>query len=112
LHFDVAINGGTVVRPLFFEFVNDTQARNIDHQFLWGASMMIIPVTNQSTEIVFAYIPHGLWYSIRYSDYGDVYENGNAAFKAPITDLIPVLLRGKPILTVSLFWYQNLFEVI
>src|SRR3569623_1151402 len=44
LHFSASLNGGTVVRPVFFEFPTDSDTHNLSHQFLWGSALMIIPV--------------------------------------------------------------------
>lgn len=49
LHFNVALNGGTVVRPLFFEFPGDAEAHNRGEEFLWGDSMLIAPVYTKVT---------------------------------------------------------------
>lgn len=37
-------DGGTVVRPLFFEFPTDTATYDISFQFMWGPGMLIAPV--------------------------------------------------------------------
>lgn len=47
LHFEASLHGGTVVRPVFFEFPNDTETYDLGYQFMWGAAMMIIPVVHQ-----------------------------------------------------------------
>ncbi|VDN35042.1 unnamed protein product [Gongylonema pulchrum] len=60
--------------------------------------MMIIPVVYEGQETVTAYIPDGLWYSMRESDYGNVSDTGTVTFSAPTTDMIPVLLRGGSII--------------
>ena len=42
LHFKASISGGTVVRPVFFEFPNDPVTVTLSHQFMWGEALMII----------------------------------------------------------------------
>ncbi|XP_065580074.1 lysosomal alpha-glucosidase-like [Artemia franciscana] len=54
--------GETVARPLFFEFPDDRSTYGIDVQFLWGSSLMIIPVLDPLEQVVTAYFPKGLWY--------------------------------------------------
>lgn len=44
LHFEAARFGGTVVRPLFFEFPDDDAARGNSEQFMWGSALLIAPV--------------------------------------------------------------------
>jgi alpha-glucosidase (family GH31 glycosyl hydrolase) len=44
LHFRASLYGGTVVRPVFFEFPTDPIASSLSHQFMWGDSIMVLPV--------------------------------------------------------------------
>ncbi|ETN75008.1 glycosyl hydrolase, family 31 [Necator americanus] len=48
LHFTVSVKGGTVIRPVFFEFPLDKETHNLGHQFMWGRSMMIVPVLKKA----------------------------------------------------------------
>lgn len=41
--------GGTVTRPLFFEFSNDSNTFAVDKQFLVGGGLMVSPVLTQGT---------------------------------------------------------------
>lgn len=59
------ISGDPVVRPLFFEFPQDPTTQEIDTQFLWGSSIMIVPVLEEGMDEVNAYFPAGQWYDIR-----------------------------------------------
>jgi lysosomal alpha-glucosidase len=52
----------TVVRPLFFEFPQDMKAYENDYQFLWGSSVMIMPVLTINVTKINAYFPSGNWY--------------------------------------------------
>lgn len=47
LHFSASLKGGTVVRPVFFEFPSDEDTQNLSHQFLWGSALLIVPVIQQ-----------------------------------------------------------------
>ena len=61
-------SGGTVLRPLFFEFPNDTNAGFIDEQFMWGSAMMFAPALNQGETVSTIYFPAGTWYhSVNYA---------------------------------------------
>lgn len=41
LHFNVSLYGGTVVRPVFFEFPGDPHTLNLSYQFMWGSAIMV-----------------------------------------------------------------------
>uniref|UniRef100_A0A8C4SG27 Alpha glucosidase 2 n=1 Tax=Erpetoichthys calabaricus TaxID=27687 RepID=A0A8C4SG27_ERPCA len=56
------IKGHTVARPLMFEFPSDVTTYSIDQQFLWGKSLMVIPVLEEKATSVTAYFPKGVWY--------------------------------------------------
>ncbi|XP_033209375.1 lysosomal alpha-glucosidase-like isoform X2 [Belonocnema kinseyi] len=94
--------GETVARPLFFEFINDSTTHDIDSQFLWGSSLMIIPVLDEvadKNERVQAYIPRGKWYNFHTKE--PIISCGkNMTLTAPI-DTIPLLIRGGFILPMQ-----------
>ncbi|VDK52504.1 unnamed protein product [Anisakis simplex] len=46
LMFEASRIGGTVIRPLFFEFSNDKTTHGISNQFMWGSAMLIVPVSS------------------------------------------------------------------
>lgn len=95
LHFEASLKGGTVVRPVFFEFPEDERTHDLGYQFMWGSGMMIIPVLNEGDTTVSSYLPNeATWYSLRSSEFGNVFGPGNVQFDAPTTELIPVLARG------------------
>lgn len=62
LFFKAHIKGTPVVRPLFFEFPQDSHTYGIRTQFMWGRSLLISPITRNCTYMSF-YIPAGLWYN-------------------------------------------------
>lgn len=47
LHHLASSNGGTVIRPVFFEYPHDTMTYNLGYQFMWGPSIMVAPVVYQ-----------------------------------------------------------------
>ncbi|XP_028310822.1 lysosomal alpha-glucosidase-like, partial [Gouania willdenowi] len=55
----------TVARPLFMEFPTDPNCWTIDHQFLWGSSLLISPVLDEGVVELVAYLPPGTWYSLQ-----------------------------------------------
>ncbi|KHJ78985.1 hypothetical protein OESDEN_21384 [Oesophagostomum dentatum] len=88
------MNGGTVVRPLFYEYPKDENTYNLGHQFLWGSSLLVAPVVYQGATSVNAYLPEDDWYSLFDSNYGQLVNHGYQSLYAPVTSLIPVLVRG------------------
>lgn len=88
--------GDTVARPLFIEFIDDKNTYDIDTHFLWGGSLLIIPVLKENEVTVDAYIPRGVWYDY-YSKIPISSTGENVTFSAPL-DRIPLLIRGGSIL--------------
>merc|ERR1711934_1008371 len=88
--------GGTVARPLMFEFTSDVNTYAIDKQMLWGESFLITPVLEEGATSVEGYFPAAVWY-----DYytgarmAGVSPAGGATFTldAPM-DYIPLHIRG------------------
>ncbi|CAK5083541.1 unnamed protein product [Meloidogyne enterolobii] len=80
LHFQASLKGGTVIRPLFFEFPNDFNTHDLNYQFLWGSSLMVIPVLDPGVDNVRAYFPiDSVWYSISHANqYGSEYFSGGS----------------------------------
>ncbi|XP_076621881.1 lysosomal alpha-glucosidase [Colletes latitarsis] len=88
--------GETVARPLFFEFPDDPATYDIDTQFLWGRSLMIVPVLKENAVNVSAYLPRGLWYDL-YTKIGVFAIDGRRTLDAPL-DTIPLMIRGGSVL--------------
>lgn len=65
LFYHAHIFGDPVIRPLFFEYPEDVKTHEIDTQFLWGSSIMIVPILIENTNETNAYFPAGKWYDIR-----------------------------------------------
>uniref|UniRef100_A0A0N5AMQ5 Maltase n=1 Tax=Syphacia muris TaxID=451379 RepID=A0A0N5AMQ5_9BILA len=118
LHFHASRFGGTVIRPLFFEFPHEYVTYDKGHQFLWGSGLMIIPVLEQDVVIASGYLPEAQWYSLRDNEYGTLYPPGENRFSAKTTELIPVLVRGGVILprqqpsTTTTASRKNPFEIL
>uniref|UniRef100_A0A914EBC2 P-type domain-containing protein n=1 Tax=Acrobeloides nanus TaxID=290746 RepID=A0A914EBC2_9BILA len=99
LHASASLKGGTVVRPVFFEFPRDNETHNLGHQFLWGSALMIAPVLYQGAVTVDVYLPsEAIWYSLYDYFYGTQISTGHQTFTAPWDYLIPVFVRGGYIL--------------
>ncbi|XP_038616574.1 maltase-glucoamylase, intestinal [Tachyglossus aculeatus] len=60
---DAHVNGSTVVRPLFHEFVEDPVSWDVFEQFLLGPAFLVSPVLKANAVHVSAYFPEARWYS-------------------------------------------------
>ncbi|KAL3074589.1 hypothetical protein niasHT_034926 [Heterodera trifolii] len=96
LHFRASLYGGTVIRPLFFEFPSDTNTHTLNFQFMWGPAMVIVPVVNPNVDSVHGYLPvNETWYSMSEAhEYGARIMPGFSTFKAPRDTPLPTFLRG------------------
>ncbi|KAH7678416.1 Protein AAGR-2 [Aphelenchoides avenae] len=95
LHFKASMHGGTVVRPVFFEFPGDLVAPTLSHQFMWGPAIIVIPVLYSGVDSVNGYLPtKATWYSLSDDRYGLKITPGHAEFPAPKDKHIPVFVRG------------------
>ncbi|KHJ86098.1 glycosyl hydrolase, family 31 [Oesophagostomum dentatum] len=47
LFFETSLYGGTVIRPVFYEYPKDTRTHDLGYEFLWGSSMLITPVLHE-----------------------------------------------------------------
>uniref|UniRef100_A0A7E4W746 P-type domain-containing protein n=1 Tax=Panagrellus redivivus TaxID=6233 RepID=A0A7E4W746_PANRE len=99
LHFNATRYGGTVVKPLFFEFPFDSMTHDLSKQFLWGPAVLVAPVIEAGVKTVSAYLPvEATWYSLFDTYYGSRIDGGRGVFPAPWTSIIPTFLRGGYIL--------------
>lgn len=90
------LHGGTVARPLLFEFPTDDQTFNIDEQFLLGSSFLVSPAVRPGQTSVKAYFPP----ASRWFDYRTGKELNPAGWldlDAPLS-YIPLHLRGGAII--------------
>lgn len=91
--------GETVVRPLFFEFPKENEVYSIDTQFLWGDSVMVIPVLEQNKNQTLAYFPKARWYN--FAEQTLLVKNGGRYLLLNIPlDKIVVAVRGGSILAL------------
>ncbi|XP_071442397.1 lysosomal alpha-glucosidase-like isoform X2 [Hetaerina americana] len=94
--------GEAVARPLFFEFPDDPNTHEIDRQFLWGYSLMIVPVLEEGKTSVEAYIPSGLWYDFYSKKLISSSHKGGHKMTLPApADTIPLLVRGGTIIPMQ-----------
>ena len=72
--------GEPLMRPLYYEFPNDTIAANIEDEFMWGDEMLVAPVLQKNATERKVYLPEGKWYRVIY----DTLYNGNTWINLPV----------------------------
>jgi alpha-D-xyloside xylohydrolase len=58
----VTNQGYTIMRPLVFDFQNDTSVYSIKDQFMYGPAILVNPVTSAGATSRSVYLPAGTWY--------------------------------------------------
>ncbi len=58
----ITSEGYTPMRPLVMDFPGDVKAQNIGDQFMFGPSILVNPVTEQSAHTRQLYLPKAKWY--------------------------------------------------
>ncbi|GAB6021373.1 hypothetical protein CHUAL_003981 [Chamberlinius hualienensis] len=94
----VTTRGGTVIRPLFFEFLNDSNTYFIQDQFLWGKELMIFPILEEGMTTVDVYFPEALWYF--WPDIQSVVKSNGKRIQVDLSDpkAVSVAIRGGSII--------------
>ncbi len=80
--------GTPVMRPLFYDFNDDSMAWNIEDQYMFGPSMMVAPILYADMRARDVYFPAGKKWKNIFT--GEIFEGGaTVSVDAPI-DIIPV----------------------
>jgi alpha-D-xyloside xylohydrolase len=58
----VTNQGYTIMRPLVFDFQNDSSVYSIGDQFMYGPAILVSPVTSAGATSRSVYLPVGTWY--------------------------------------------------
>lgn len=82
--------GIPIMRPLFFDFSQDTEAWNIDDEYMFGPDILVAPVIEEEDERD-VYLPAGATWTDAWS--GEKYDGGQRILvKAPL-EKIPLFLK-------------------
>ncbi len=88
---DAHKKGTPVMRPLFYEFPEDTKAWEIEDSYMFGDSLLVAPILTAGAKERLVYLPAGN--SWKEYETGKVYEGGNfIKVDAPL-EVIPVFIR-------------------
>ena len=98
LFHEAATSGAPVMRPLFWQYLDDLAAREIDDQFLLGRDLLVAPVYQEGADARRLYLPAGeyahFWSGERYQGPGWI------EVQAPLDEL-PLFVRGGAILPLG-----------
>lgn len=108
---NVTKHGDTFMRPLFMDFPQDAAARDLNSQFMFGRSLLIVPVTEpmyvdankqvnlnevKSKEV---YLPQGCdWFDFWT---GNRFQGGQTMKKETPIDIMPVYVKAGTILPIG-----------
>ena len=90
---DIAEHGGTLMRPLVFDFANDPEALRQKYEYMFGPALLISPITEPNVTTWRTYLPlnEGGWYDDRTGQHYD----GGQYVTTPVTKAyIPVFRRA------------------
>ena len=90
--------GTPVMRPLWFEFPEDSESWNIEDEYTLGSALLVAPVTEAEVKERSVYLPGGtVW---RDANTGTVYKGGQRVTVPAPLDVIPVFVRDNAEMTV------------
>jgi alpha-D-xyloside xylohydrolase len=83
--------GTPPMRPLFYDFPQDTKAWDVDDQFMFGPDLLVAPILQQGARSRTVYLPLGAIWTDAYT--GETFEGGvSLIVKAPL-ERIPLFLK-------------------
>ena len=83
--------GTPVMRTLFYEFPEDKHSWDVEDAYLFGADMLVAPVTEAGAESREVYLPAGAKWTNAWT--GEKYDGGQTITAAAPIDIIPVFFR-------------------
>jgi alpha-D-xyloside xylohydrolase len=89
----VSEEGGTMMRPLVFDFYNDAEALKQKYEYMFGPALLISPVTEPGVDSWQTYLPknEGGWTDYRT---GQHYDGGQYVTTSVTKAFIPVFVRA------------------
>lgn len=91
LAYQNATTGSPLMRPLFYQYSNDTAACRVEDEYMWGENLVVAPVIQKGVTSRSIYLPEGIWYDF---NTGIEYK-GNDRMDFPLTiENIPVFAKA------------------
>lgn len=88
---DAHEKGTPVMRPLFYDFHNDSEAWNVEDSYMFGPDLLVAPVLEEGAATRKVYLPAGAKWTNAWTD--EVYEGGKTVEVSAAIDVIPLFLR-------------------
>eukprot|EP00013_Stygamoeba_regulata_P005203 CAMPEP_0177640502 /NCGR_PEP_ID=MMETSP0447-20121125/6576_1 /TAXON_ID=0 /ORGANISM="Stygamoeba regulata, Strain BSH-02190019" /LENGTH=1002 /DNA_ID=CAMNT_0019142575 /DNA_START=142 /DNA_END=3150 /DNA_ORIENTATION=- len=102
LFFNATTLGKTVMRPLFFEFPQDSNTYGVDRQFMLGSALLFTPVLDQGATSVTGYFPAEMWYDwYTGAPFASSSTGSTVTLQTPI-DQINIHVRGGSVIPMQL----------
>jgi len=98
LAWKVTSQGYTIMRPLVFDFQNDTRGYGITDQFMFGPALLVNPVTAMGATTRSVYLPAGTWYDFWT---GATTMGGNTTTANAPLNQIPIYVKGGSIVPMG-----------
>lgn len=100
---EVSFAGSTLMRPLVFDFANDYVALQQKHEYMFGKSLLVSPVTeslseNKGSWQTYLPIHHAGWYDYRT---GKHYDGGKTITTSIDLTTIPIFVKAGSILPIG-----------
>lgn len=95
--YKASVDGTPVLNPVFFLYPEDKDTWALQHQFFYGDSLLVAPVTEQGETSVDAYLPRDIFYDW-YTHKPIRGEGAVHTFSDQEVTEIPLLIRGGAIL--------------
>ncbi len=83
--------GAPVMRPLFFDFPEDSQCWEVEDSYMFGPDLLVSPVMEAGAETRIVYLPKGAKWKDAYTK--EVYEGGQTVTVPAPINVIPVMVR-------------------
>ena len=96
----VSFEGSTLMRPLVFDFANDAEALAQQHEYMFGKTLLVSPVTEPDVQSWKTYLPQNQagWFDFRT---GKHYEGGQTVETTVNRTNIPVFVKGGSIMPIG-----------
>lgn len=111
LAYQNATTGVPLMRPLFYQYPDDTAASRIENQYMWGENLLVAPVIQKGQTSRSIYLPEGKWFDF----YSGIEYQGNENIKFPLNiENIPVFAKAgsfipmtKPLISTDYYKGDN-----
>ncbi len=96
----VAFDGSTLMRPLVFDFADDSEALQQKYEYMFGRALLVSPITEAGVTTWETYLPKnkGGWYDLVSQKH---YDGGQTVRTAVDLSAIPVFARAGSIMPVA-----------